>query len=325
MPPMQTKKRTSDTDSDSDMFAGGRTTHHHHRHRTPRGNPERSQQHAKPASSSKRDKFRGDYADEEDDHSENSRRFRDKYDVQVGDLKETPMSDEEYRFKQIDMIIALKQFKEDGIPVDESVELSPSTSLKKLQFAYDYSMRYLVRKAAFEQFRQGLTLGTNVIEIANAFVKEKTGYGAELDGWGKHVMMNMPKFNRPLQRLAEKYGVPTGEQAPEVELALALGYSAFSFHFAKKMSVDPQVAMQFMDFMQDQKQQQPSLPMAAEDGGGVGGSRGGGAQSRPVASPMGMRPPLGKNTRVPMTTPSNDHKQGSADSDVDEVTEEVEV
>ena len=174
------------------------------------------------------------------------------------------MTHEEYRLKQIDLIISLEQFKLDGIPVDSSIRLDHSTPLEKLQFAYDYSMRYVTRRAVFERFQQGLTLGTHVLEMANKFLKGKTGKGAELDGWSGNVMMNMPKFNRPLQRLADKYGVPGAEQSPEVELAMMLGYSAFSFHFAKKMSIDPQVAMQFMDYMQQQNE--PEHPPTAPAG-----------------------------------------------------------
>ncbi len=194
------------------------------------------------------------------DHSDHSKKFDDKYDLRMKDIKSIPLTEEEYRMKQIDLIISLEQFKLDGIPVDESVRLDHSTSLEKLQYAYDYSMRYVTRRAVFERFQQGLTLSTHLLELGNKFLKSKTGKGAELDGWSGSVMMNMPKFNRPLQRLADKYGVPGAEQSPEIELAMMLGYSAFSFHFAKKMSIDPQVAMQFMDYMQQKSETEESPP-----------------------------------------------------------------
>lgn len=194
------------------------------------------------------------------DHSDHSKKFDDKYDLRMKDIKSIPLTEEEYRMKQIDLIISLEQFKLDGIPVDDSVRLDHSTSLEKLQYAYDYSMRYVTRRAVFERFQQGLTLSTHLLELGNNFLKSKTGKGAELDGWSGSVMMNMPKFNRPLQRLADKYGVPGAEQSPELELAMMLGYSAFSFHFAKKMAIDPQIAMQFMDYMQ-QKNETDNSPV----------------------------------------------------------------
>jgi hypothetical protein len=238
-------------------------------------------------------------------HSENSRSFKDKYDVNMGGLKENPMTEEEYRMKQIDLIMALRQFKEDGIPVDESVALTQSTPLPKLQFAYDFAMRYVARKATFEQMQQGLTLGSQLIEMGNKVLKGRTGYGAELDGWGQSVIMNMPKFNRPLQRLAEKYSKADSEQSPELQLAMAVGYSAFTFHFAKKMSIDPQVAMQFMDYMQQSNQggsnqiQSQGVPLN-QMGNNINN------YSSTTESPMGMRPPLPRNTRTPINNNDDD-------------------
>lgn len=282
-----------------------------------------------------------DYHDDSDeDHSDRSKRFRDAYDIQLDGVRSAPMLEEEYRLKQIDLIMSLEQMKLDGLPMADDIELSPKSSLKKLQFAYDYTMRFMMRRQAYEQFQQGLTLSTNIIEMGNELVKQRTGYGAELNGWGSSVMMNMHRFNRPLQRLAAKYGSPTGEQSPEVELAIALGYSAFSFHFAKKMSVDPETAMQFMEYMQSTAQ-----GVGAGVGAGNAAASGGqtnqssiqqlnaAAATKPphqqsdeqngftMKNPMyGARPPIPQNTRstpVPKTTKS------AIVTEVSETTEEI--
>lgn len=245
--------------------------------------------------------------------------FRDKHDVQMENLRDRPMTEEEYRMKQIDLIMALRQMKADGIPVDESVELSQSTPLAKLQFAHDFAYRYVLRKATFEQFQQYLTLGTQFIQMGNELLKQKTGVGAELDGWGASVMLNMPRFNRPLQRLAQKY-TGTSESSPEVELAMLVGYSAVSYHFAKKYSLDPQLAMQFADFLssQDRAALEGTAPVApaAQRGGPQAIPVGG---LRPTEAPFGMRPPAPQQGR---TGPRVDD-----DSDVEssEETEEVRV
>lgn len=203
----------------------------------------------------------------------------------MDNLADVPMTQEEYRMKQIDLIMAMRQMKADGIPVDESVKLSQSTPLKELQFAHDYAYRYVLRKSTFESFQQYLTLGTQMLEMGNTILKQKTGVGAELDGWGASVMVNMPRFNRPLQRLAQKY-TSSSESSPEVELAMLVGYSAMSFHFAKKYSIDPQLAMQFADFLSSQERTGAAAPAA---GNPVGASAP--SMMRPVEAPMGMRPP----------------------------------
>lgn len=246
-------------------------------------------------------------SDDDGSHSEDSRSFKDKYDVNMGGLKENPMTEEEYRMKQIDLIMALKQFKEDGIPVDESVVLAQSTPLAKLQFAYDFAMRYVARKATFEQMQHGLTIGSQLIEMGNKVLKSRTGYGAELDGWGQSVIMNMPKFNRPLQRLAEKYSKADSEQSPELQLAMAVGYSAFTFHFAKKMSIDPQIAMQFMDYMQQTNNGQQQQQQQQQQTQGVPlNQMGNNVNNYATSSPMGMRPPLPQNTRTPINNNNYD-------------------
>lgn len=289
----------SSSDSDSSSSEPFVFSRHGHGHRRSSNNSRSSDR------SSDRSSRRGSNSNKSNDsHSEHSRSFKDKYDVNMGGLKENPLTEEEYRMKQIDLIMALRQFKEEGIPVDESVELSQKTSLPKLQFAYDFAMRYVARKATFEQMQHGLTLGSQLIEMGNKVLKSKTGYGAELDGWGQSVIMNMPKFNRPLQRLAEKYSKPDSEQSPELQLAMAVGYSAFTFHFAKKMSIDPQIAMQFMDYMQQsnnggqqQQQQTQGVPL---------NQMGTNVNNYATTSPMGMRPPLPRNTRTPMNNNEDD-------------------
>jgi hypothetical protein len=232
------------------------------------------------------------------------------------------LTKEEYRSKQIDLIMMLRQMKEDGIPVDSSVRLEQSTPLEKLEFAYEYAQRYVIRQSTFNSFQQYLIMGTKLVEVGNQVVKAKTGKGAELDGWSESIMMNMPRFNYPLQRLAAKYSGPS-ESAPEVELGMMLAFSAFSFHMAKQASVNPQIAMDFMGTMSRQpNQQQQQQPQTDPMGVPVGAP---GATTRgTVANPMGMRPPVASNTRAapvgrPLTIDSE------SDSEYSDSTEEVRI
>ncbi len=245
--------------------------------------------------------------------------------MQMENIKSKPLTKEEYRSKQIDLIMMLRQMKEDGIPVDSSVRLEQSTPLEKLEFAYEYAQRYVIRQSTFNSFQQYLIMGTKLVEVGNQMVKAKTGKGAELDGWSESIMMNMPRFNYPLQRLAAKYAGPS-ESAPEVELGMMLAFSAFSFHMAKQASVNPQIAMDFMGAMSQQNQtqnQQPAQP-ATDPMGVPVGAPGATITRGTVASPMGMRPPMASNTRAapvgrPMTIDSD------SESEYSESTEEVRI
>jgi hypothetical protein len=219
------------------------------------------------------------------------------------------MTKSEYRAKQIDLIMLLRQMKEDGVPVDSTVRLEQSTPLEKLEFAYEYAQRYVIRQATFNSFQQYLIMGTKMVEIGNKALKAKTGKGAELDGWSESIMTNMPRFNYPLQRLAAKYAGPS-ESSPEVELAMMVGFSAFSYHMAKQASVNPQIAMEMMGAMQ-QPQAQPPADIAPPP-------------RSTVASPMGLRPPVASNTRTLNVGLSRPLAIDSSDDD-ESVTEEVRI
>ena len=147
-------------------------------------------------------------------------------------------------------------------------------------------------------------------------MRAKTGHGAELEGWATSVMTNMPKFNRPLQRLAAKNS-SAPEMDPAMELALALTVSAVGFHFAKKASIDPNLAMDFMGYVQNkmgnqEQQNDGGRNISTHDPMGV-----------PVSNPMGMRPNVPVNTRRNV----NNNRPLEVESDIDtsENTEEVRV
>ncbi len=235
------------------------------------------------------------------------------------------MTKEEYRSRQIDLIMLLRQMKENGIPVDSSVRLEQSTPLEKLEFAYEYAQRYVIRQSTFNSFQQYLVMGTKMIEVGNTMVKAKTGKGAELDGWSESVMMNMPRFNYPLQRLATKYS-GTSESSPEMELAMMIGFSAFTYHMAKQASGNPQIAQGFMGMMQQTPIAAAGADTPAPQTDPMGVPLGApGATPVPrgtVANPMGMRPPVSANTRAapvgrPMTIDSD------SEGEYSETTEEV--
>lgn len=259
------------------------------------------------------------------EHTRSSQPFRDEFDVQMENIKSKPLTKEEYRSRQIDLIMLLRQMKENGVPVDSSVRLEQSTSLEKLEFAYEYAQRYVIRQSTFNSFQQYLVMGTKMIELGNTMVKAKTGKGAELDGWSESVMMNMPRFNYPLQRLATKYS-GTSESSPEMELAMMIGFSAFTYHMAKQASANPQIAQGFMGMMQQQTPvtNEPASPETDPMGVPIGAPGANPVPRGTIASPLGMRPPMSANTRAasvgrPMTIESD------SEGEYSESTEEVRI
>lgn len=284
----------------------------------------RSDDRSKRSDDRSRRSHRSREEESDDEYSRSSQPFKDNFDVQMENIKSKPLTKEEYRSKQIDLIMMLRQMKEDGIPVDSSIRLEQSTPLEKLEFAYEYAQRYLIRQSTFNSFQQYLIMGTKMAEVGNQLIKAKTGKGAELDGWSESIMMNMPRFNYPLQRLAAKYAGPS-ESAPEVELGMMLAFSAFSFHMAKQASVNPQIAMEFMGAMSQQNQQQQQQPSTDPMGVPIGAPGATTITRGTVASPMGMRPPTASNTRAaPVGRPMTIDSDSSSD-EYSESTEEVRI
>jgi hypothetical protein len=262
-----------------------------------------------------------------DSHSLVSREFKDEFDVQMNDLHEKPLTEDEYRAKQIDLIITLEHLKESGAPVDPRVKLSVDTPLRELQNAHDFAIAHVIRRAKFEQFQQSLTFGTTLLEQGNNLLKNKTGYGAELDGFASHIMMNMPKFNRPLYRLACKYSKITDESSPEMELGRSLLYTACMFHLAKKTSMDPQMMMEFLDFSSNTNANPNVIPNANPNPNTNANTN---ANTNPTqfpfmtSSPMGMRPNMPMNTRV-VSSRGGDNDNDNDDVSISESTESISV
>jgi hypothetical protein len=65
-------------------------------------------------------------------------------------------------------------------------------------------------------------------------------FNIRLDGWSENVMENVDDYDNIFERLAEKYS-SKAEVAPEIELLLTLGGSAFMFHLTNTMFSSPSV------------------------------------------------------------------------------------
>ena len=80
--------------------------------------------------------------------------------------------------------------------------------------------------------RRVLLAFTSFSEFMN---KRYDPVGVDLDGWSESVMENISDYDSAFERLLVKYA-GKAEMAPEVELVMALGSSAFMFHLSKKLT-----------------------------------------------------------------------------------------
>lgn len=81
--------------------------------------------------------------------------------------------------------------------------------------------------AGVKTARRVLIAGVSMLEYANS---KWSPLQLQLDGFGEHVLSQVQDYDHILERLVQKYCSGTGKMEPELELLLALGTSAVSYH-----------------------------------------------------------------------------------------------
>jgi hypothetical protein len=130
----------------------------------------------------------------------------------------------------------------DFVPDDE-LEVMEEEVL--LQEAVMRERQWEQRKKDGVRFSRRMLLAfTSFTEFMN---KRYDPFDIDIDGWSDSVMENIADYDRPFERLLEKYQ-GRAEMTPEMELLATLGSSMFMFHLSKslaaKMSAPAAVAPQ---------------------------------------------------------------------------------
>jgi hypothetical protein len=103
-------------------------------------------------------------------------------------------------------------------------------------FASDEKIKKFVEtQAAIKFSRRCLMACVTGLEFLN---KKFDPFSVKLEGWSENVMENVDDYDNIFERLHEKYSGKT-EIAPEIELLLTLGGSAFMFHLTNTLLKGP--------------------------------------------------------------------------------------
>lgn len=188
-----------------------------------------------------------------------------------------------------------------------------SSTLEDIRMEYRKQRDRLETEASVKFSQRMLMACITGIEFLN---KRFDPVGAKLEGWSESVMEGITDYDGIFERLAEKYK-GTSEMAPELELLLALGGSAFMFHLTStlfKSSVPGfgDMAKNNPDFMNNiaqafQNMQQRGPVPANAPQGGFGAPSPNMGNRPPMAPPFDISAVLGQTViggRGPSVIPS---------------------
>jgi hypothetical protein len=176
--------------------------------------------------------------------------------------------EEKQKMKQ-DLLIKIQAMEKKGF--EFSKKFNMTSNYEEMMFEYEKVKKFIESQAAIKFSRRCLMACVTGLEFLN---KKFDPFNVKLEGWSENVMENVDDYDNIFERLHEKYS-GKGEIAPEIELLLTLGGSAFMFHLTNSLLKSPSmgpintIAQNNPNFMQsmmgmmsqgmkDMSQQQPN-------------------------------------------------------------------
>ena len=146
--------------------------------------------------------------------------------------KEKQNYEERQKLKQ-DLLIKIQALEKKGF--EFSKKFNMTSSYEEMEFEYLKVKKFIESQAAIKFSRRCLMACVTGIEFLN---KRFDPFHIKLDGWSENVMENVDDYDNIFERLYEKYS-RKAEVAPEIELLLTLGGSAFMFHLTNSLLKAP--------------------------------------------------------------------------------------
>ena len=140
--------------------------------------------------------------------------------------------EEKQKLKQ-DILIKIQALEKKGF--EFSKKFNMTSSYEEMEFEYMKVKRYLESQAGIKFARRCLMACVTGIEFLN---KRFDPFNIKLEGWSENVMESVEDYDNVFEKLHEKYSSKT-EVAPEIELLLMLGGSAFMFHLTNSLLKGP--------------------------------------------------------------------------------------
>jgi hypothetical protein len=131
--------------------------------------------------------------------------------------------------KKQEILIKLMALEKRGVELTR--KFSMKTSLSDLEFEYELHKKTAETDAGVIFQQKILMAAVTGMEFLN---NKFDPINAKLDGWSESVMDNMTDYDDVFRRLYEKYKT-RAQMAPELQLLVTLGGSAFMFHLTQTL------------------------------------------------------------------------------------------
>jgi hypothetical protein len=171
-------------------------------------------------------------SDNESEYSAMSESSRGSGGSEESEDNEKKNWEERQKLKQ-DLLIKIQALESKGF--EFSKKFSMSSNYDDMLFEYEKIKRFIDTQAGVKMARRALMACVTGIEFLN---RKFDPFSIKLDGWSENVMESVDDYDNIFERLIEKYS-SKAEMAPELELLLTLGGSAFMFHLTNVMFKSP--------------------------------------------------------------------------------------
>jgi hypothetical protein len=174
----------------------------------------------------------------EDDYSES------EYSEESGDYSEdgsqgeypgqraSESFEEKQKLKQ-DLLIKIAALEKKGFEFTKKFTMT--SNYEEMMFEYTKIKKFIESQAGIKFARRCLMACVTGLEFLN---KKFDPFAIKLEGWSENVMENVDDYDNVFERLHEKYAAKA-EVAPEIELLLMVGGSAFMFHLTNSLLKGP--------------------------------------------------------------------------------------
>lgn len=167
-----------------------------------------------------------------DSESEYSSINESEYSGEGSEYSEDNSWKEKQKQKQ-DLLIKIQALQAKGF--EFSKKFNMTSNYDEMLFEYNKIKHLIESQAAVKFSRRCLMACVTGLEFLN---KKFDPFSVKLDGWSESVMESVDDYDNIFERLHEKYA-GKAEIAPEIELLLTLGGSAFMFHLTNSLLRSP--------------------------------------------------------------------------------------
>ena len=169
-----------------------------------------------------------EYSDSEYSSIESGSAYSDDSGDSGDSIQEKQQWEEKQKLKQ-DLLIKIQALEQKGF--EFSKKFNMNSNYEDMKFEYEKVKHFIESQAAIKFSRRCLMACVTGIEFLN---KKFDPFHIKLEGWSENVMENVNDYDNIFERLHEKYS-SKAEVAPEIELLLTLGGSAFMFHLTNSL------------------------------------------------------------------------------------------